>query len=60
MEAETETEVTAEPEPPKFSGKLESILFGPGGSKRVIYDGMEGAPEDFPLTVAELAEVANP
>ena len=39
-------------ETPKFSGKLESIL--PNG--RIIYDGIEGDPEDFPLTDAELAE----
>lgn len=41
-------------EVPKFSGKFESIL--PNG--RIIYDGVEGDPEDFPLTDAELAEYA--
>lgn len=44
------------PEPPKFSGLLQSIF--PDGT--IQYDGQIGAPEDFPLTDAELAEVLNP
>lgn len=44
------------PELPKFSGKLETIL--PNG--RIIYDGVEGEPADFPLTDEELFEVENP
>jgi hypothetical protein len=44
------------PEPPKFSGLLTNIF--PDGT--VEYDGQIGAPEDFPLTEAELAEVGNP
>lgn len=41
------------PEPPKFSRLLINIF--PNGT--VEYDGENGAPEDFPLTEAELAEV---
>jgi hypothetical protein len=41
------------PEPPKFSHLLINIF--PNGT--VEYDGEIGAPEDFPLTEAELAEV---
>jgi hypothetical protein len=44
------------PEPPKFSGLLRNIF--PDGT--IEYDGQIGAPEDFPLTEAELAEVGNP
>lgn len=40
----------------KFSGKLETIL--PNG--KIIYNGTEGNPEDFPLTDAEKQEVNNP
>jgi len=42
-------------EQPKYSGLLESIL--PDGT--VQYDGQIGPPEGFPLTEAELAEVAH-
>lgn len=45
-----------EPEPPKFSGLLTNIF--PDGT--IEYDGQIGAPEDFPLTEAELAEVGSP
>lgn len=40
----------------KYSGKLETIL--PNG--KIIYDGKEGYPNEFPLTEAELKEVNNP
>lgn len=43
-------------EPPKFSGKLQSIF--PDGT--IQYDDQIGPPEQFPLTEAELAEVVNP
>ena len=42
-------------EPPKFSHLLINIF--PDGT--VEYDGEIGAPEDFPLTEAELAEVES-
>lgn len=45
-----------EPEPPKFSGLLNNI-FSDG---TIEYNGQIGAPEDFPLTEAELAEVLDP
>jgi len=45
--------IEAPPEPPKFSRLLINIF--PNGT--VEYDGEIGAPEDFPLTEAELAEV---
>jgi len=45
----------APPEPPKFSHLLINIF--PDGT--VEYDGQIGAPEDFPLTEAELAEVES-
>lgn len=44
------------PEPPKFSGKLQSIF--PDGT--VQYDGKIGPPEQFPLTESEWTEVSNP
>jgi len=44
------------PEPPKFSGLLSNIFL----DGTIEYDGQIGAPEDFPLTDAELAEVLNP
>jgi hypothetical protein len=44
------------PDPPKFSGLLNNI-FSDG---TIEYDGQIGAPEDFPLTEAELAEVLHP
>ena len=50
-----ETEEVA-PEPIKFSGLLTNIF--PDGT--VEYDGQIGAPEDFPLTGAELSEVQSP
>lgn len=43
-------------EPPKFSGLLQSIF--PDGT--IEYDGQIGAPEDFPLTESEIAEVLSP
>jgi hypothetical protein len=43
-------------EEPKFSGLLGNI-FSDG---TIEYDGQIGAPEDFPLTEAELAEVLDP
>jgi hypothetical protein len=43
-------------EPPKFSGKLQSIF--PDGT--VQYDDKIGLPSEFPLTEAELKQVNNP
>lgn len=43
-------------EPPKFSGKLQSIF--PDGT--IQYDDQIGQPESFPLTEAEWNEVRNP
>jgi hypothetical protein len=43
-------------EPPKFSGKLQSIF--PDGT--IQYDDQIGLPSEFPLTEAELQEVNNP
>lgn len=42
-------------EAPKFSGLFTNIY--PDGT--IEYDGQIGPPEDFPLTEAELAEIAN-
>ena len=39
-----------------FSSKFETIL--PNG--KIIYDGIEGLPEEFPLTTAEIAEINSP
>jgi hypothetical protein len=47
--------IEAPPESPKFSRLLINIF--PNGT--VEYDGEIGAPEDFPLTEAELAEVES-
>lgn len=48
-------EIIEEQEPPKFSGKLQTLL--PNG--RIIYDGVEGTPSDFPLTEAEILEATS-
>lgn len=55
---ETNVEEVTEPliEPPKFSGKLQSIF--PDGT--IQYDDKIGLPSDFPLTEAELNEVNSP
>jgi hypothetical protein len=45
--------IEAPPEPPKFSHLLINIF----SNGTVEYDGEIGAPEDFPLTEAEFAEV---
>jgi hypothetical protein len=50
---EDQTELLSQP---AFSGLLQNIF--PNGL--IQYDGRVGAPEDFPLTAAELAEVQAP
>lgn len=44
-------------EPPRYSGLLFGVIKAADGSRRVIYDGVEMALSEAPLTPAEWDEV---